>query len=193
MNPRDAKATLRKAALQRRATVPPEVREAFAAKLAIEGVALARRAIVRTVAAYWPVRGEADTSALVLALDYHEFIAALPAVVAPDAPLVFRGWTSRDPLIPGPFGTMEPSRRLREVLPDILFLPLAAFDRRGYRIGSGAGYYDRTLPALRAMKPVLTVGVGFAVQEVPEVPAEPHDARLDLVMTETELIECGTD
>ncbi len=191
MTNRSDKAALREAALERRAAVTPETREAFAGKLALDGVAIARQYRVRTVSAYWPMRGEADVSWLVHALAYHEFVAALPCVVGRGEPLVFRRWTSRDPLVPGPFGTMEPSRRLPEVRPDILFVPLAAFDRRGGRIGYGAGYYDLTLAGLRSMKPVLAIGVGFSTQEVPRVPVEPHDQRLDLVMTENELIDCG--
>lgn len=185
------KIALRKAALERRAAIPAATREAFAGRLATEGVALARRYRVRAVAAYWPMRGEADVSWLVHALAYHEFAAALPCVAGLGEPLVFRQWTSRDPLVPGPYGNMEPSRRLREVRPDILFVPLAAFDRRGHRIGYGGGFYDLTLAELRSLKPILAIGVGFATQEVPEVPAAAHDQRLDMVMTENETIECG--
>lgn len=187
------KAALRKAALARRADVPVPVREAFAERLALEGVAIARRARARCAGAYWPMRGEADVTWLLHALAYHEFSAALPCVTGRGEPLIFRRWTPRDDLAPGPFGTREPSRRLPEVLPDLLFVPLAAFDRRGNRIGYGAGYYDLTLAALRRMKPVTAVGVGFAVQEIAEAPAEPHDQRLDFVMTETEWIDCGAD
>ena len=136
----EAKAALRNAALASRAAVTTDVREAFASRLAIEGVALARSMRARTVSAYWPMRDEADVSWLVHALAYHEFVTALPCVAGRGAPLVFRRWTSRDPLVAGPFGTKEPSRRAPEVRPDILFVPLAAFDRRGHRIGFGAGY-----------------------------------------------------
>ncbi len=189
----DEKAVLRKAALERRAAVPAPVREAFAGRLALEGVAIARAYRVRTVAAYWPMRFEADATWLVHALAYHEFVAALPCVVGRGAPLVFRRWTSRDPLVPGPLGTQEPSRRLPEARPDILFVPLAAFDRKGHRLGYGGGFYDLTLAELRSMKPVLAIGVGFSTQEIAEAPPGPHDQRLDFVITENELIDCGTD
>ena len=189
----EAKRALRKQALERRAAVPDAVRKAFADRLALEGVAIARRTRVGTVAAYCPMGEEADVSFLVHALAYHEFVAALPCVVRRGEPLIFRRWTSRDPLVPAGFGTQEPSRRLPEVRPDLLFVPLAAFDRRGFRLGYGAGYYDLTLAQLRSMKPVLAIGVGFSAQEVAEVPAEPHDQKLDLVLTESELIECQRD
>lgn len=184
------KKALRAAALTRRAAIGPEAREKLAEKLALAGVDLARRAIARTVAAYWPMRDEADTRYLIEALLYHEFVVGLPAVEAPARPLLFRRWTTKDPLIPGPYGVREPSRRLPEVRPDILFVPLAAFDRRGNRLGYGGGYYDATLRELRAMKRVLAVGVAFAAQEAEAIPPEPHDERLDLVITESGLIEC---
>ena len=189
----EAKAAFRHAALERRAVLPADVREKMASRLALEGVAIARRARARIVSAYWPMRGEADTTWLIHALAYHEFVAALPCVIGRGSPLAFRRWTSREPLVPGPFGTSEPSRRLPEVWPDVLFVPLAAFDRTGNRIGYGAGYYDLTLAQLRSMKPVLAIGVGFSTQEVDAVPAEAHDQRLDFVLTENELIECGAD
>jgi 5-formyltetrahydrofolate cyclo-ligase len=189
----DAKAALRKSALARRAAVPEATRKAFADRLALEGVAIARRARVRTVSAYWPMREEADVSFLIHALAYHEFVVALPCVVGRGMPLIFRRWTSRDPLVPGPFGTTEPSRRLPEVRPDILFTPLLAFDRQGGRLGFGAGYYDLTLAELRSMKPIIAIGVAFSAQEVEQVPVEAHDQRLDLVLTESELIDCRRD
>ena len=187
------KIPLRKQALARRAGVSAEAREAFAERLALSGVEIARRAMVRAVGVYWPLREEADTRHLAHALAYHEFVTALPAVQGRGRPLAFRRWTSRDGLIAGPFDIMEPSRRAAEVRPDILFVPLAAFDRRGHRIGYGGGYYDLTLRELRGMKQILAIGVAFATQEVAEVPVEPHDEPLDLVITESELIDCRTD
>jgi 5-formyltetrahydrofolate cyclo-ligase len=190
MSAPSSKAALRQIALARRQSVDEATREAFATRLALEGVKLARSAIVRTVAAYWPLRDEPDVRHLLAALDYHEFSVALPVVVAKDQPLVFRKWTPRDLLLEGPFGIMEPSSRLPEILPDIVFVPLAAFDRRGHRIGFGAGFYDRTLKQLRSVKTILAVGVAFNVQEVDAIPEDPHDEPLDFVMTETDFIAC---
>jgi len=76
-----------------------------------------------------------------------------------------------------------------EVAPDVLIVPLAAFDRDGHRIGYGAGYYDMTINALRAKKKVTAIGIAFAAQEIPQVPATQRDARLDLVLTERETID----
>jgi 5-formyltetrahydrofolate cyclo-ligase len=85
---------------------------------------------------------------------------------------------------------MEPPPEAKEVLPDLLFVPLAAFDRKGGRLGYGAGFYDRTLAKLRALKPIKAVGVAFEVQELQDLPQEPHDEPLDYVLTERKLIYC---
>jgi 5-formyltetrahydrofolate cyclo-ligase len=89
----------------------------------------------------------------------------------------------------GPLGILEPSPEAAEIVPDILLVPLAAFDRSGHRIGYGAGYYDRTLAPLRAARKITALGLGFAAQEIPVVVASAHDARLDLVLTEDEIID----
>jgi 5-formyltetrahydrofolate cyclo-ligase len=83
----------------------------------------------------------------------------------------------------------EPAPEAGDVEPDMLFIPLSAFDRRGHRIGYGAGHYDRTLAGLRARGPILAVGVAYSVCEVEAVPNEPHDQRLDYILTESELID----
>ena len=78
-----------------------------------------------------------------------------------------------------------------EVQPDVLLVPLLAFDRAGFRLGYGGGFYDATLAALRAKKPILAIGVAYAGQELASVPHDGHDAKLDYVMTEKELIKCA--
>ncbi len=190
MTPPISKAALRQAALARRAALSPEQRESFAHDLALRGVEIARRAIAHKVALYWPFGDEADCSQLAHALDYHQFVTALPVVIGAGRPLVFRKWSSRDALIEGPHGILQPAARHPEVIPDLIFVPLVAFDRRGHRLGYGAGYYDRTLQALETVKPPLTVGIAFATQEEPELPNQAHDMRLDLVLTEREIITC---
>ena len=185
------KSLLRVASLDRRAEVHKDTRSAFADRLALQGVALARRALAMTVSVYWPMRGEADVGLLAQALDYHQFKVCFPCVVAAGRPLLFRLWTPRDPLVEGAYGSREPSGRALEATPDLLFVPLVAFDRRGGRIGYGGGFYDETLRALRRAKPILAVGVGFSTQEVAAVSTEKQDEQLDLVLTDAELIDCG--
>jgi 5-formyltetrahydrofolate cyclo-ligase len=114
---------------------------------------------------------------------------ALPVITARDSPLQFRAWTLDDKLQRGPLGIPEPSPEAAEIVPDILLVPLAAFDRSGHRIGYGAGHYDRTLAQLRALRTIIAIGLAFAAQEIPGVSASAHDARLDLVLTENETID----
>ena len=104
-------------------------------------------------------------------------------------PLIMRAWHFGAPLKAGQWGIREPMPEAPEVAPDILIVPLAAFDRAGHRIGYGAGYYDMTINALRAKKKVIAIGIAFAAQEIPKVPATDRDARLDLVLTERETID----
>jgi 5-formyltetrahydrofolate cyclo-ligase len=87
------------------------------------------------------------------------------------------------------WGIREPKAEAPEVFPDILIVPLLLFDRAGYRLGYGAGYYDMTIARLRAMKPVTAIGLAYAAQEIADVPKTPRDARLDLVLTEREIID----
>ena len=114
---------------------------------------------------------------------------ALPVVAGRGRPLIMREWVFGEPLIAGVWGIREPKPEAAEVDPNILLVPLLAFDRAGHRIGYGAGYYDLTLAQLRARKPVIAAGLAFAAQEVPAVPATPRDARLGLVLTEREVLD----
>ncbi len=114
---------------------------------------------------------------------------ALPVVAGRGKPLIMRAWSFGAPLVSGVWGIREPPPEAPEVAPDILLVPLLAFDRTGNRIGYGAGYYDMTIAALRAKKPVITVGIAYAAQEIDAVPVTPRDARLDLVLTEREAID----
>lgn len=141
------------------------------------------------VAGYLPIGDEIDVRPLLHRLRCLGHEIALPAVVESGAPLAFRRWLEEDALADGPFGTRQPLAPALAVLPDLVILPLLAFDRRGYRLGYGGGYYDRTLAALRRRRKSLAVGVGFAVQEVPAVPRGRHDQILDWIVTDREAIE----
>ena len=115
---------------------------------------------------------------------------ALPVVAGRGQPLIMRAWSFGAPLVSGVWGIREPPADAPELFPDILIVPLLAFDRCGHRIGYGAGYYDMTISRLRAIKPVTAIGIAFAAQEIAAVPATPRDARLDLVLTERGAIDC---
>ena len=109
---------------------------------------------------------------------------ALPVVVGRNLPLVFRAWALGEPTMAGRWSIAMPLATAAEVEPDVLLVPMLAFDAAGFRLGYGGGFYDRTLAALRAVKPVIAVGVAFAAQEVAEVPRGRHDEPLDWILTE---------
>ncbi len=164
-----------------------EQRAAAARAIAARGlpVEIARGAIV---SGYSPIRSEIDPVPLMRALGVQGARLALPAVLARGKSLAFRAWSPGDRLMLGPLGILEPSPAATEVIPDIMLVPLAAFDRLGHRIGYGAGHYDYTLAHLRKVKPIAAIGLAFAAQEIDAVPALQHDERLDFVLTETKAV-----
>jgi 5-formyltetrahydrofolate cyclo-ligase len=183
-----SKSDLRAAALSARDGLSSEQRASAAAAIAARGlpVEITPGAIV---SAYSPIRSEIDPAPLMRALGAQGARLALPAVLARGKALAFRAWSPNDRLMLGPLGILEPSPAAAEVVPDILLVPLAAFDRLGHRIGYGAGHYDYTLAHLRKVKPVTAIGLAFAAQEIDAVPALQHDERLDYVLTETRVFD----
>ena len=184
----DLKAELRTAATAHRDAIPAETRQAAAEAIAASDFPLAIGPGT-TVSGFMPLGSEINPLPLMKKLAAQGARLALPVVAARGQPLVMRAWAWGEPLNAGVWGIREPKPEAPEVEPDILLVPLLAFDRAGYRLGYGGGYYDRTIGRLRANKPVTAVGVAFAAQEVPQVPISPRDARLDLVLTEREVID----
>jgi 5-formyltetrahydrofolate cyclo-ligase len=179
-----SKADLRAAALASRDALSGEQR-------AVAAEAIARRGLPfeivpgAVVSGYSPIRSEIDPAPLMRTLVARGARLALPAVMARGKSLAFRAWSPNDRLMLGPLGILEPSPAAAELVPDIMLVPLAAFDRLGHRIGYGAGHYDYTLAHLRKAKPVTAIGLAFAAQEIKAVPALQHDEALDYVLTET--------
>ena len=138
----------------------------------------------RVLSGYMPMRTEIDPLAAMAA---HRGPVVVPVIAGRDLPLRFREWTPGAAMEPGPFGASVPAEGAW-IDPEVLIVPLLAFDRQGYRLGYGGGYYDRTLERLRARHPVIAVGFAFAAQEVDAVPTEPTDQPLDLIVTETGVI-----
>ena len=182
------KQVLRAAALARREALSPGQRHDAAQAIAACDFP-AELPAGTIVAGFSPIRGEIDPFPLMESLAAKGVILALPVSIEPDQPLLFRAWTPGEPLVRGAYGVFEPSSDAEEVAPDIVLVPLAAFDRQGHRIGYGAGYYDRTLSVLRKLKKITAIGIAFAVQEIEQVPSSDHDARLDLVLTDREIID----
>ncbi len=177
------KAELRSAALAARDALAQAARHDASARIVQALLALPELAEARLVGAYWPIRSEVDPRPAAEVLLARGQSVALPHVT-PDG-LIFREWRAGDALVAGRFGLSEPDASLPPVEPDALIVPLAAFDGTGQRIGYGRGYYDGAITRLSRTRPVLTVGVGFAVQRVDRVPAEPHDRPLQFVITES--------
>ncbi len=146
------------------------------------------------VSGYAPIRTEIDPGPLMLRLQALGARLALP-VTPPKGSrggLVFRLWEPHHPLARGHFQVDEPLASAPEVEPDLLLVPLLAFDKARHRLGYGAGYFDRTLERLRATKTVTAIGLAYAVQEVDLIPAGAHDQRLDAVLTERAYIAPGS-
>lgn len=184
----DQKSALRAAALDLRDALPPAERQAVAETIAARAfpVAVPPGAIV---AGFMPMKSEINPLPLMKRLAGAGAQLALPCIAGRGKPLIMRAWHFGSPLKAGQWGIREPTVDAPEVAPDILLVPLACFDRAGHRIGYGAGYYDMTIAALRAKKKVIAVGIAFASQEIPLVPATERDERLDLVLTEREVID----
>ena len=185
----DAKAAIRRDARARRDALPPDMRAAAAQAIAARPfpVAVSPGMIV---SAFMPMKSEINPLPLMRALADAGARLALPVVAGRGKPLVMRAYALGETLGAGVWGIREPKPDAPEVLPDVVIVPLLAFARDGHRIGYGAGYYDMTLANLRAKKTIHAVGIGFAAQEIASVPSTPRDARLDLVLTEREVIDC---
>jgi 5-formyltetrahydrofolate cyclo-ligase len=182
------KELLRNEALARRDALPATQRQAAAEIIATRKfpVAIPRGAVV---SGFMPMKSEINPLPLLKRLAAEGAKLALPVVAGRGKPLIMRAWEFGGPLAAGVWGIRQPQADAPEIDPDILIVPLAAFDRAGHRIGYGAGYYDMTVTRLRGIKSIVVIGIGFAVQEIPRVPATERDARLDLVLTEREIID----
>ncbi len=143
----------------------------------------------KVVTGYVPFGTEFDCMALLELFHQRGFIIGLPLVTAKAAPLTFLEFSPGDILIEGDFGIKTPAVDASVVVPSLLLVPLLAFDRSGYRLGYGGGFYDRTLEILRKIKPIRAIGLGFSGLEVDRVPHDELDQPLDSVLTERELIE----
>ncbi|BAQ70317.1 5-formyltetrahydrofolate cyclo-ligase [Rhodovulum sulfidophilum] len=179
----EAKALLRTEAQARRAEAHDP--ERGAAALSRLGTVLAPHR-GRPAAGYLPIRTELDPRPAMAGLAASGPVG-VPVIEGRGQPLGFRLWVPDCALETGPFGVAVPAGA-RPMVPEVLIVPLLAFDRRGIRLGYGGGFYDRTLELLRAQGPVLAVGLAYAAQEMPDLPAEPTDLPLDAIVTETEVI-----
>jgi 5-formyltetrahydrofolate cyclo-ligase len=182
-----SKDELRQSAIARRDALPETDRQRASEMIAARPFPLAVPGTV--VSGFMPLKSEINPLPLLRKLASAGAQLALPVVAGRGKPLIMRAYAFGDDLARGQWGIREPRADAAMVDPDILIVPLAAFDRCGHRIGYGAGYYDMTIHALRARKPVTALGIAYAAQEIPRIPATERDAALDLVLTENEVID----
>ena len=188
---RQEKQALRTALLARRGALPDAA--GAARRLAEHFPGPIDLAPQQIVSGFLPINDEIDVMPLLRRLGAAGHDLVLPVVQERGAPLLFRRWREGDDLEAGPLGTRHPSADAPALDPDILLVPLLAFDRRGYRLGYGGGYYDRTLADLRRRRSVLAVGVGYSQQQVPAVPHGPRDEKLDWILTDQTVMRAETE
>jgi 5-formyltetrahydrofolate cyclo-ligase len=161
-----------------------------AERIAARGVAFAAPRPRAIVSAFAAIGEELDAAPLVLRLRAEGYRICLPVMQGKGRPLLFRAWDAGDPMAERTWGIREPLPSAPEVDPDVILAPLLAFDRTGYRLGYGAGFFDRTLAAVRARKPIIAIGLAYDEQEVDAVPHLDYDQRLDWVLTPSGPLQC---
>jgi 5-formyltetrahydrofolate cyclo-ligase len=159
-------------------------------QLAAQVFPVAANGDFRCVSAFFPYQSEIDTRPLLGRLAGEGWTSALPIIVDKQMPLIFGRWYPGEPTALGMWDIPQPTDRAPLVVPDVLLVPMLAFDRKGNRLGYGGGYYDRTIAQLRAKKKIVTIGVAYAGQEVDSVPHDAQDQQVDFIMTEREVIAC---
>jgi 5-formyltetrahydrofolate cyclo-ligase len=187
---REKKAELRRLLRDRRDRLAAADAMAASHAAAPRAVQAVQAGPAHVVAAFFSLPGEIDTQPLITALLEAGSEILLPRMVGKVMPLAFHTWRPGEPLEPASMGVRQPLADSPRREPTRIIVPLLAFDHRGYRLGYGGGFYDRTLAALRSEQgsDLLAVGYGFDLQEVPEVPYGPLDVPVDLVVTESRTI-----
>ncbi|MFN3869221.1 MAG: 5-formyltetrahydrofolate cyclo-ligase [Hyphomicrobiaceae bacterium] len=185
-----AKTDLRRAARERRAAAFARHGVAAGQAIGARGLSPIEIPACAAVSAFLAIGEEIDPLPLMRRLwaDGHEI--ALPVMIGKALPLVFRRWREGEPLGEVQWGIREPLPNAPEMVPDVMLVPLLAFDRRGFRLGYGGGFYDRSIARVRALKPLVTVGIAYDELEVDAVPHNAYDQPLDWVLTPSGPILC---
>ncbi len=140
------------------------------------------------VSGYMPIRTEIDPIPAMTELHREGHRICVPVVEGPEKPLKFRAWAPDTEMVEGAFGALVPDSG-DWLEPEVLITPLLAFDTRGYRLGYGGGFYDRSLEILRAARPTIAVGYAYSAQQVESLPIDEYDQKLEAVITETGRID----
>lgn len=187
----EQKKALRKKARSVRDAITAEERDKAAQELSVISLAQLDLKQGAIISGYYPVRSECNCLLLMESLRALGMRIALPVILGDEQPLKFREWEPNTDLVPGDFNIPTTPENAPEVRPDVLLVPLLAFDKLGRRTGYGKGHYDRTLAELRNSATVCAIGVAFDIQEVSEVPCDEYDQRLDWIITPSGLKKCG--
>jgi 5-formyltetrahydrofolate cyclo-ligase len=191
-SPRELKKALREEALARRDALPQEWRIEASLRMA-EAAGTIEVAPGAIVSGFWPMRSEVDVRPLMFALGEKGAELCLPAILDKTT-IVFRKLVRGAPLVDMGFGTAGPGPEAEVLEPNLMLVPLAAFDARGHRVGYGAGYYDRAIARLQAAgRDPRLIGIAFDCQEVPRVPDEPHDVPIPQILTESGFRQFAAD
>ncbi|MFJ6328048.1 MULTISPECIES: 5-formyltetrahydrofolate cyclo-ligase [unclassified Rhizobium] len=187
MTPKELKAQYRNERLAARDAIPADERIEKALAMATHGGDAIDIEPGTVVSGFLPIRSEADVRPLMAQFRARGARLCVP-IILDKSTIVFRELVPGAPLVPCGFGTSGPGPEAAVLDPGVMLIPLSAFDKTGHRIGYGAGYYDRAITRLheKGLNPRL-IGIAFDCQEVPSVPAEPHDVRLDAILTESGL------
>lgn len=185
----EQKRQLRQIFLQRRLEVSPEAYHDASLQIESSYTQIANKAPGKCIAGYLPMRGEMDITLLLKHFSLNGYNCALPVVKARGQALSFRAWAPGDALTTGEFGIKIPIEAAAEIVPDVMLIPLLAYDTLGFRLGYGGGYYDKTLRALRNQgHSLLAIGVAFSVQQIKTLPREKQDEKLDAILTEKGMV-----
>ncbi len=187
------KKDLREQAKARRSQAYARRRAAASEGLAKHGIGFAGPVEGAEVSAFLAIGEELDPLPLMRRLWAAGHAIGLPVMVGKAKPLVFREWREGEPLREVQWGIREPQDSARVIVPDIVLVPLLAFDCHGYRLGYGGGFYDRSIAEIRAAKPVITIGLAYDELEVDAVPHDDYDQRLEWVLTPSGPKACRSD
>lgn len=187
---KEEKAVLRALAKARRETASARMGAQGGEALAGHAIGFAAPFAGAVVSGFSSIGDEIDVRPLMRRLHGEGYRLALPVIAKKAHPLVFRAWAPGEPLVARTWGIEEPADTAPVVVPDVVLVPLLAFDAGGYRIGYGGGFYDRSLAEIRAAKPAIAIGVAYDEQRVDAVPTDTYDEPLDWVLTPSGPIRC---
>jgi 5-formyltetrahydrofolate cyclo-ligase len=191
LNLKEKKAAMRAEAKARRRAAYELHGHRAGERLKLHGLSFCGAVPPQIVSGFSSIEDEIDARPLMERLDVLGFVLALPVIECKGKPLVMRAWKPGDPLEGRTWGIAEPLSSAPEVAPDIVLVPLLAFDAGGYRLGYGGGFFDRTLEKLRKMKPVVAIGLAYDELRVDVVPRDEYDQPCDWVLTPSGPVRCS--